>query len=270
MTPVRRGGPVVLWTPEDVNLGNFLYHWLHAHAEQSAGRRVHALRTPAMEPWLASFPNAARLVTSRRDVPLRAQRVPGYWQRWGEAFTRQDLVRFVTDVLLDSPLRDEIAGVSHHGDVVVSVRRGDYYSVPRFRERYAFDVLDYVERAMALSAARAPVGEVHVVSDDIPWCRRHLDPLLRRFAGLVTYAGDASSPLHDLATLAASPRLILANSTFSYWGGYVSGVLHPDRHADVVAPWFHARFGDHLAAEQLDPSWTIVRESTNEWGLSDG
>ncbi|KRE97319.1 hypothetical protein ASG76_00895 [Nocardioides sp. Soil774] len=267
---VRRNGPVVLWTPEDVNLGNFLYHWMHAHAQQAAGQPVRALRTDVMEPWLATFPRADRLVVAGTDVGFRDQRVLGYWQGWGRDFTREHLVDFVRDVLLDSPaLAAAIDGASPEADVVVNVRRGDYYTDPRFRQRYAFHIADYVQRALDVSALRSPVHHVHVVSDDIEWCRAHLDGVLGAHAARVTYADGPRSPVRDLATLAAAPRLILTNSTFGYWGGYLSGVLHADRHADVVAPWFHARFGDHLAAEQLDPRWSVVRDSGNQWGVPD-
>lgn len=270
VAPIRRTGPVVLWTPADVNLGNFLFHWMRAHAQQSAGERVHVLRTPAMEPWLDTFPRARSLLIERRQVAFRARRVLGYWQRWDDGFTRDDLTRFVREVLLDAPLTRAIGRVDHGADLVVNVRRGDYYSDPRFRERYAFDVSDYVERALLTSAARSPIHRLHVVSDDIRWCRGALDGVLHDHARHVSYDEGGTSPLQDLATLAASPRLVLANSTFSYWGGYISGVLHPDRQADVVAPWFHARFDDHLAADQLDPRWSVVCDSGNDWGVPDG
>lgn len=270
IAPLRRNGPVVLWTPEDVNLGNFLYHWMHSHVQQAAGHHVRAVRTAAMEPWLEVFPRAVRLVVPRKDVAFRAQRVLGYWQNWGEVFTRRHLTDFIQEILLDSPaLTAAIEGTSHGADVVVNVRRGDYYSNPHFRQRYAFDIADYVERALAISARRSPIHHAHVVSDDIAWCREHLDRVLRDHATRVTYADGPTSPLHDLATLAGAPRLILTNSTFGYWGGYLSGVLHPDNHPDVVAPWFHARFGHHLAADQLDPTWSVVRDSGNAWGVPD-
>lgn len=257
----------MLWTPRDVNVGNFLYHWLRCHTEQTAGRPVYALRTPAMDPWLSTFPRAAPLIWARHEVPFRAQRIPGYWQRWGELFTKQDLAQFIHDVLLDSPLKQAIANVSHGADLVVNVRRGDYYSAPHLRQRYAFDIPDYIARALVASTAQTSIRHIHVVSDDIRWCREHLDSTLHTSAAEVTFAGGNTTPLEDLATLAASPRLILTNSTFSYWGGYISGVLHPDSQPSVVAPWFHARFGDHWAAEQLDPTWTVITESTNEWAI---
>ncbi|MEI2819300.1 MAG: hypothetical protein V9E81_03445 [Marmoricola sp.] len=34
---VRRGNREVLWVPTNVNLGNFLYHWLRAFKDQEAG-----------------------------------------------------------------------------------------------------------------------------------------------------------------------------------------------------------------------------------------
>ena len=42
----------------------------------------------------------------------------------------------------------------------------------------------------------------------------------------------------DLAVLACAKRLILANSTFSYWGAFIAQVLGAQLE-NIVAPAFH-------------------------------
>lgn len=61
-------------------------------------------------------------------------------------------------------------------------------------------------------------------------------------------------------------RLIGTNSTFSYWGGYVGDALRgDDQERRVVMPWFHQRTLNDGAADQLDPSWTIITDPPGGW-----
>ena len=148
------------------------------------------------------------------------------------------------------------------------MRRGDYYSVARFRGMYSFDVAEYLRVAVAESVtADGPVGLLRVVSDDPDWCRLKL-PFLAEHAGRVEHldAGQTVGRPHEhFRTLASSRRLVLANSTFSYWGAHVSNVVQADNHAQVWAPWFHRRDIDGGRAWHLDPRWSVVRDIPGGW-----
>ena len=134
---------------------------------------------------------------------------------------------------------------------MINVRRGDYYSNPGLRERYGFDQIGYL--AAALPAA-GDADRALVVSDDIEWCRAHLDGLLAQRIARVDYAPPGA--VSNFRAVATGRRLIGTNSTFSYWGGYIADVLHAD--AVVVMPRFHARIDEETDAYQLDPRWIII------------
>ncbi len=263
---MRRGPRTILWTPPSVNVGNHFYLWLSAHAARGRGESVAVLCTDRMRPWLDAFPNAAGLIVERRDVGLRDRRDTGLRQFWGVDFDASEVESFVRDVLLDSPWGSALpAPLADAETLVVNVRRGDYYSVPAHRARYAFDQNSYLRTAVARATATGGRPDtVVVVSDDLQWCRDHLG-WLGDHADRLTFAPPDSTPRTDLATLASARRLVLTNTTFGYWGAHVSNVRHGDNHGLVVAPWFHARIGD-WAADQLDPRWDIVREIPGGWG----
>ena len=63
------------------------------------------------------------------------------------------------------------------GTLTVNVRRGDYYGTVHEAE-FGIRIVPYVAAALALQAARAPLGHVQVVSDDLPWCQANLAPTL--------------------------------------------------------------------------------------------
>ncbi len=80
------------------------------------------------------------------------------------------------------------------------------------------------------------------------------------------FENTAQPPEVHLAMLSNAPRLILANSTFSYWGGYLSSWRFGSP-ARVVAPWFHIRTDLGGAAWQLDPRWSVVEDIPSNWAL---
>jgi hypothetical protein len=134
---------------------------------------------------------------------------------------------------------------------VINVRRGDYYSNPGLRERYGFDQLGYAR------AALAQVGNVEralVVSDDPDWCRENLLEIVEATSDVVHFA--ERDPVSNFKAVAGASRIIGMNSTFTYWGAYISGVVHPS--PVVVMPRFHGRLALGTDAHQLDPRWIAI------------
>ncbi|MCT1556760.1 alpha-1,2-fucosyltransferase [Helcobacillus massiliensis] len=103
-----------------------------------------------------------------------------------------------------------------------------------------------MERALALHRQYGPINGVRFVSDDVAWCREHLTDLVPGVP--VEYGSAGESMFDDLAAVAAAPRLVLANSTFSYWGGFIASVLDPG--AQIIGPAEHERGHD-----QNTPTW---------------
>jgi hypothetical protein len=264
LTPIRNGDRTVLWGQPDLGFANLLYLWMVAAARRGRGEDVVVRAQPVMETWLPVLPRLRELTVEASAVRFRDRRDLGFHQAFGADFTREDLEGFVRDYLLDSPLLGDVTPTDDDGPLTVNVRRGDYYSVPRFRGLYSFDVAEYLRVAVPDSvAAHGPVGTLRVVSDDPEWCRLKLT-FLAEYADRVEHL-EAGRPHEDFRALASSRRLVLANSTFSYWGAHVSNVVHGDNHARVWAPWFHRRDIDGGRAWHLDPRWSVVRDIPGGW-----
>lgn len=260
----QRGHRVVRMTPDGLGFGNFLYLWLRADLRQEQGEDYRVVRVPTMDPWLELLPTVRdRLLIRREDVRPWDRRDPAWGQRFGEEFTREQLHYFIRRHLLPSELTAPVG--SRGRTLTVNVRRGDYYSDPDLRVRYAFDIAGYVDQALARAVdVGGRVDQVLVVSDGIEWCRTSLDGLLSRDGAQVTYASAADSPMDHFRTVCTSSRIIGTNSTFSYWAAYVSNVLY-GRESQVVMPAFHARHMDAGRAYQLDPSWDIIQDIPGGW-----
>ena len=69
-----------------------------------------------------------------------------------------------------------------------------------------------------------------------------------------TRGKDLALRADDLAALSASTTLVLANSTFSYWGSYLASSFY-DEHL-AIAPSHHEIAADgSLISPMFDPAW---------------
>ncbi len=244
--------------------GNQALVWFWAWRGLSRGEERLALRTPAMAPWLSVFPEAMKLTVDRSDVRFLDRRLLGGAERpdldvgpYARDFTTAELEGFMDEVLLASTrFGDLVESRSLPADtLVLNVRRGDYFT-PDHIATFGFDTSAWLQRVLPCATPARDVRRVHVVSDDLAWCRERVPALCGPHLN-VTFADPSEGPVEHLATLAAAQRLVLANSTFSYWGGYLAtrrGTT-PD---DVWAPDFFMRGHNDDRAWLLDPRWRAV------------
>lgn len=118
--------------------------------------------------------------------------------------------------------------------VAVHVRRGDYVNNPFYVDLFEDR---YYERAMA----QFPDAQFMVFSDDIEWCKKQ-----DVFKGCLfsNQVGDVEA-LNEMASCVGH---VIANSSFSWWGAYLS-----PHGGKVVAP--KSWHPDKVKRTQLPASW---------------
>ena len=269
LAAVRASGRKVLWTPPRIGVGNQLYLWLWARVQREAGIEAWVRHDPLMDPWLEEFPMLERLTLRKGEIRFRDNRVLEFAQTWGHHYTGEQLRAFAAELVVEPPFAERMSRLVPcvpRGTLVVNVRRGDYYSVPEHRARYGFDIVNWVDTAVVIALESGPLARIQLVSDDLDWCREHLGHLDALLPTSFDRVGDG--PQDDLAVLALAPSLVLANSTFSYWGAHLHSALRGGGGHEVVAPLFHARgqsADNH--SYHLDPRWRVVDEIPAGWGL---
>lgn len=252
----RAGAPTVQFTPPSVRGGNILYYWQWAFLGRDLEHRRSVLRTDHMAAWLAEFPILGELTIEREVVRLFDQRTFSTRHHFGTSFTTEENRRFGRWLLSNSPsfmARVERAQETvSEQTCVLNVRRGDYYSVPEYRAEFAMDIRAHISQAIELlKALQRPAEDLLIVSDDPEWCATHLREVLPAEPRFVT---NRRSIFDDLAVLVASRTLVLANSTFSYWGSHLASALHDDHLA--IAPPFHQRVSSgSFVSDLFDPEW---------------
>lgn len=131
---------------------------------------------------------------------------------------------FVRNMLVDCPWLEERVSA-------ISVRRGDYLNFPNMHPVVGKAYIEAVHK-------RLPEGnKVVVFSDDIPWCKENLE--------FEFFSFDGFDPLHELWIMSMCDDFAIANSTFSWWGAYLSRTMDKT----VIAPqaWFANRSPDTWA-----------------------
>lgn len=252
----REGAPSVQFTPGAVRGGNILYYWQWAFIGRQRGNHRSVLRTEHMSEWLEEFPALEELTSSRSDIGILDRRTFATRHHFGSSFTPNENREFSRWMLEHSPsFRSRVESARRivtERTCVINVRRGDYYSVPEYRSEFAIDIRSHVAEAIAiLRALDRWTDEVLVVSDDPGWCRENL---LDLFPSDPHFVPNRRTMFDDLASLAAARSLILANSTFSYWGSFLANAIHSDHVA--VAPPFHQRVADGgFVSDLFDPVW---------------
>ena len=143
----------------------------------------------------------------------------GYWQ--SEKFFRDVVPRIREQFQPRSPLSTPSARIHERmlsrSSIAIHVRRGDYITSKPMATRNLS--LEYYQLCVEMQLEKRPQSEVYLFSNDMQWCREHLKlPCPVHF---IDYNNNATAH-EDLWLMTAAESCIIANSTFSWWGAYLS------------------------------------------------
>ena len=140
--------------------------------------------------------------------------------------------------IVTPPDRENLAALEEIGAarmaISLHVRRGDYVNDTKGNRTHGTCDEAYYRAALDAVERRAGSGmTVFVFSDDPDWARSNLN--LDRDLRVFDHNGPEQH-YEDLRLMAACRHNVIANSTFSWWGGW----LNPDPEKIVAAParWF--------------------------------
>ncbi|KAG1647458.1 O-antigen biosynthesis glycosyltransferase WbnK [Nymphon striatum] len=164
---------------------------------------------------------AARAVSLRLGTELVLDtRLAAPGSHWACGLLRQ-LTRKMRNIA------DHIAGAGH--SVSLHMRRGDYLGTSKSNATYATCDEAYYLRALAKLSEGGRDIKVFVFSDDPEWVRENLK------LPYDTTAVGHNGP--DLRLMSCCTDHVIANSTFSWWGGWLD--RRPDARVVGPAKWFN-------------------------------
>ncbi len=152
----------------------------------------------------------------------------GFWQ--GEQFFKDvsDKVKGDFSFINTSERTQELSRfMADESSIAVHIRRGDYLKNPKY-----LNLADthYYHNAMTIINERFANPHFYVFSDDITWCQK-----CGLFNGKTTYVdhNDGAHAYEDMYLMSQARAVITANSSFSWWGGYLGNhefVIRPEKY----------------------------------------
>lgn len=112
-------------------------------------------------------------------------------------------------------VRETVPEVESDFSVALHVRRGDYVELQAL-----YNVLDVNYYIRALKLLQTRIDTIIIVSDDIPWCKEHLESVLPHRLVYSPFQDE----LQDFALLHLARTLVIANSSFSWWAAFLKHV----------------------------------------------
>jgi hypothetical protein len=197
------------------------------------------------EKW-RGFDYNQRYLSIRNNIYLS-----GYWQ--SEKYFREiaSIIRkeFQLKDRPSEPSRKIAEVIESCDSVNLHIRRGDYVSNPETNQCHGLCTLDYYNAAVNRLASRVRNPYFFVFSDDIPWARENLK---LSFPTEFVFHNGADRDYEDLWLMSLCKYHIIANSSFSWWGAWLSS--NSDK--IVIAPkkWFN---NSKLNTDDLIPSFWI-------------
>lgn len=167
-----------------------------------------------------------------------------------------DVFKEIADVLSDElmPRQEPLQSSKYYLDMMntsdsicMNVRRGDFFNQKNVKS-FGVCTIDYYKNAyqrMIEQGFKHP--HFFIVSDDIDWCRTNLG-----FEGGVTYIPDSMPPYETMRLMANCKNFIISNSTFSWWGCYLS----KNKNKIVISPsrWNNDGYNSRL----IQKEWILI------------
>lgn len=134
--------------------------------------------------------------------------------------------------------------------VGLTVRRGDFLAEYN-KNRHCLCTLDYYKEALNKFKDRT----ILIFSDDISWCKNQ-----ELFSSKNIIFVDSSEGIYkghfDLCLLSMCSDFIIANSTFAWWGAWLSS----NKKKKVIAPkqWYGPELQHLILTDQLPSDWKRI------------
>ena len=129
--------------------------------------------------------------------------------------------------------------------ISLHIRRTDYLNS---QDSHPIQPISYYEKALSNFDENLPVI---IFSDDTNWCKEQELFKLDRFL-----VSESNSNIHDLCLMTLCDHFIIANSSFSWWGAWIS----QNQNKKVYAPnnWFGPTLKNNDTKDLFPESWIVI------------
>jgi hypothetical protein len=137
--------------------------------------------------------------------------------------------------------------------IAIHVRRGDYVNNKAINLVHGACSLDYYKKALTLFDLTQ--HQLYFFSDDINWVKEKFNFIDLNTSTFVDW-NNGENAWQDMHLMSKCKHFIIANSSFSWWGAWLS--IYKDK--KVIAPkqWFNDQFKNNQTKDLIPTSWIKV------------
>ena len=145
----------------------------------------------------------------------------GYWQCADYYKDMKEQLRKVFAPPAPNRYNQEIIQRIEGSDSIgIHVRRGDYKNAPEFN---GICTPEYYQKAIQLALSDGQSHVFYVFSNDPEWCKANMPALIGSHDLVIVDQNKGKESCWDMFLMTHCRQLIIANSTFSWWGGFLNG-----------------------------------------------
>jgi hypothetical protein len=178
----------------------------------------------------------------------------GYWQsyRYFEEIRSvliSDLTSIVSVSNIEKIWMDEI---KNSNSISIHIRRGDYIENSKVANHHGSCSLDYYIKAAEIIANKVCEPVFYIFSDDMKWAKENIK--FTKEIRFVDFQNSNFSPCHDLLLMSSCKHQIIANSSFSWWAGW----LNCNEEKIVICPkkWIKSKDFDY--SDLIPTNWLAI------------
>lgn len=174
----------------------------------------------------------------------------GYWQH-EEYFKhiREEILSTYAFPAFDDERNKKAAQlITTSNSCSVHVRRGDYISDQLFCK---ISDTNYYTDAIKKMIRLVNPSHFFIFSDDIPWCKAHFNGQIKDRFTFIDW-NNANNSIHDMHLMSLCKHHIIANSSFSWWGAWLS--TNPSKKIIAPSNWWNRKDSQPPYAN----SWLIL------------
>ena len=158
----------------------------------------------------------------------------GYWQSEKYFIHNEKIIR--NDLQFKFPLNGKnkviAEDILNHNSVAMHIRRGDYHKHPHF----GMCDTDYYNKSVSFIEKQVENPKFYIFSDDHQWVKKNIH--IPHPTYHITH-NDVEKGYEDLRLMSLCKHFIIANSSFSWWGAWLS--KNDDKIVTTPSPWFISR-----------------------------
>lgn len=176
--------------------------------------------------------------------------VTGYWQSYKYLLSCDALIRshFQFPVIKDEDNLRFIEQIESTESVSIHIRRSDYLKAYNL-ETHGICSLSYYQSAIDYISKKITNPVFFIFSDDMDWVVENIGIQYPHF--YVNHNRGQDS-YRDMQLMAACKHNIIANSSFSWWGGWLNDT--PAKIIVAPAKWFNNKKG-FVYSDLVPPTW---------------